>query len=90
MRATYGVDVSKFKKSRNVWSQDAMLRDMTNLTMTKKDTELVDSYLSQAGKIFNQISGTTLRQLEANQKLAQMIETYNNSFVRKGAIMLMD
>ena len=87
MRATYGVDVSKFKKSRNVWSQDAMLRDMTNLTMTKKDTELVDSYLSQAGKIFNQISGTTLRQLEANQKLAQMIETYNNSFVRKGAII---
>ena len=87
MRATYGVDVSKFKTSRNVWSQDAMLRDMTNLTMTKKDTELVDSYLSQAGKIFNQISGTTLRQLEANQKLAQMIETYNNSFVRKGAII---
>ena len=64
-----------------------MLRDMTSLTMTKKDTELVDSYLSQAGKIFNQISGTTLRQLEANQKLAQMIETYNNSFVRKGAII---
>ena len=87
MRATYGVDVSKFKKSRAVWSQDAMLRDMTSLTMTKKDTELVDSYLSQAGKIFNQISGTTLRQLEANQKLAQMIETYNNSFVRKGAII---
>ena len=87
MRATYGVDVSKFKKSRNVWSQDAMLRDMTSLTMTKKDTDLVDSYLSQAGKIFNQISGTTLRQLEANQKLAQMIETYNNSFVRKGAII---
>jgi hypothetical protein len=87
MRATYGVDVSKFKKSRAVWSQDAMLRDLTSLTMTKQDTQMVDSYLSQAGKIFNQISGTTLRQLEANQKLAQMIETYNNSFVRKGAII---
>jgi hypothetical protein len=87
MRATYGVDVSKFKKSRAVWSQDAMLRDLTSLTMTKQDTQMVDSYLSQAGKIFNQISGTTLRQLESNQKLAQMIETYNNSFVRKGAII---
>ena len=87
MRASYGVDVSKLKKVKSVWSQDAMLRDLTSLTMTKKDTELVDSYLSQAGKIFNQISGTTLRQLEANQKLAQMIETYNNSFVRKGAII---
>ena len=87
MRATYGVDVSKFKKSRAVWSQDAMLRDLTRLTMTQQDTQMVDSYLSQAGKIFNQISGTTLRQLESNQKLAQMIETYNNSFVRKGTII---
>ena len=75
MRASYGVDVSRFKKSRAVWSQDAMLKDMTNLTMTKKDTELVDSYLSQAGVMFNKISGTTLRQLEANPQQAQMIET---------------
>jgi len=87
MRASYGVDVSRFKKSRAVWSQDAMLKDMTNLTMTKKDTELVDSYLSQAGVMFNKISGTTLRELERNPQLAQMIETYNNSFVRKGQII---
>src|SRR5210317_829220 len=39
-----GVDVSKFKKSKNVWSQDAMLRDMTSLTMTKKDTDEVNGY----------------------------------------------
>jgi hypothetical protein len=87
MRASYGVDVSKLKTVRGVWSQDAMLRDLTSLTMTKQDTKMVDNYLSQAGKIFNQISGTTLRQLESNQKLAQMIETYNNSFVRKGTII---
>ena len=64
MRASYGVDVSKFKKSKNVWSQDAMLRDLTNVTMNKKDTEEVNEYLSQAGKLFNQISGTTLKKLE--------------------------
>ena len=39
MRASYGVDVSKFNTARTVWSQDAMLRDMTKLTMSKKDTE---------------------------------------------------
>lgn len=88
MRASYGVDVSKFNKSKNVWSQDAMLRDMTKLTMSKDDTDEVNQYLSQAGKIFNQISGTTLRQLEANQTLAQHIETYNNSFVRKGEVVV--
>ena len=87
MKASYGVDISKFKKSGNVWSQDAMLRDMTNLTMSKKDTEEVNEYLSQAGRIFNQISGTTLRQLENNSGLAQTIETFNNSYVRRGEVV---
>ena len=88
MRASYGVDVNKFKKSKNVWSQDAMLRDLSNLTMSKKDTEEVNGYLSQAGVLFNQISGTTLRQLEANENLAKLIETFNNTYVRKQEIIL--
>ena len=87
LRASYGVDVSKLKASRSVWSQDAMLRDLTKATMSKKDTEVVNEYLSQAGKLFNQISGSTLRELESNAQLAQHIETYNNSFVRKGQVI---
>jgi hypothetical protein len=87
MKNTFGVDTSKFKKSRNVWSQDAMLRDLTTKTMSSKDTEEVNEYLSQAGKIFNQISGTTLRQLESNQTLAQTIETFNNTYVRRGEVV---
>ena len=87
MKQNFGVDVSKLKKSKNVWSQDAMLRDMTNMTMSKKDTEEVNALLSEAGKIFNQISGSTLRELERNKTLAQTIETYNNTFVRKGEVI---
>mgnify|MGYP007089910011 CR=1 FL=1 len=87
MKASYGVDVSKFKKSTNVWSQDAMLRDLSNATMSKKDTEEVNEYLSNAGKLFNQIAGTTLRTLEGNSALAGTIETYNNTFVRKGQVV---
>ena len=86
MRASYGVDVSKFNKSRDVWSQDAMLRDMTKYTMTKKETEEVNEYLKTAGFIFNRIAGTTLRQLEANPTLAQHIETHGNTYVRAGAM----
>ena len=87
MKASYGVDTTKFKKTKNVWSQDAMLRDMTQFTMTKKDTEEVNAHLSNAGRIFNKISGTTLRTLENNEKLAQLIETFNNTFVRKGEVI---
>jgi hypothetical protein len=87
MKNKFGVDVSKLKRSKNVWSQDAMLRDMTQFTMSKKDTKEVNALLSEAGKIFNKISGTTLRQLERNQKLAQTIETFNNTYVRKGEVV---
>jgi len=87
MKASYGVDISKFKKSKNVWSQDAMLTDYSNLTMSKNDTDEVNQSLSDAGKIFNQISGTTLKELESNQELARLIEMYGNTFVRQGAII---
>ena len=87
MKASYGVDVTQFRKTKNVWSQDAMLRDMTNYTMTKKDTEEVNEYLSQAGSLFNQIASTTLRQLESNEQLAKSIEQFNNTFVRQGQVI---
>ena len=87
MKASYGVDVSKLKTSKNVWSQDAMLRDLTNITMSKKETAIVNEHLSKAGFLFNKIAGSTLRQLEANQQLAGLIETFNNSYVRKGQVI---
>lgn len=87
MRASYGVDVSKFKNSRNVWSQDAMLRDLTVATLSKKETEEVNKQLSRIGKIFNQISGSTLRELEKHPTLPQQIEQFNNTHVRVGKAM---
>ena len=87
LKASYGVDVSKLRDSKNVWSQDAMLRDLTKYTLSKKDTEEVNAHLSNAGKIFNQISGSTLRTLENNRNLAQLIETFNNSYVRRGEVV---
>ena len=87
MSAKFGVDVSKLNKTSAVWSQDAFLRDLTSATMTKRDTERVNKILSSIGKLFNQINGSTLRQLESNQVLAQHIETFNNTFVRKGEII---
>jgi len=87
MRASYGVDVTKFNSSRAVWSQDAMLRDMTKITMSKKDTEYVTKMLSDSGKLFNQISGTTLRTLEGNRQLSSLIETFNNTYVRRGEVI---
>lgn len=87
MKASYGVDISKFKKTKNVWSQDAMLTNAGEATMNDKETKEVTKYLSNAGKLFNKISGTTLRELEANEELAKLIEQYNNTFVREGQLL---
>lgn len=87
MKATYGVNVSRFKNSKNVYSADAMLRDVSRATMNEKETAEVTKYLSQAGFLFNKIAGSTLRDLEKNQELAQLIEQYNNTYVRRGAML---
>lgn len=87
MKASYGVDVSKFKQSKNVYSADAMLRETGGVTMNKKETAEVTKYLSTAGKLFNSVAGSTLRELEKNQELARLIEQYNNTYVREGQVI---
>lgn len=87
LKASYGVNVSNFKDSKNVWSQDAILRDMSKATLSSRETEKVNGHLSTAGKLFSQIAGTTLRELENNPQLAQLIEQYNNTHVRQGQII---
>ena len=87
MKANFNYDASGLKQTSSVFSTDANLKDMTGFTMSKSDTEQVTSYLSQAGKLFNQVAGSTLRQLEGNQQLAQMIETFNNTYVRQGTVI---
>ena len=84
MKASYGVDMKQLNGSKGAWNQDAALRDLSGTaTLTKKDTEEVTAALSNAGKIFRKIASTTLKQIEQNQEFARMIETHNNTFVRR-------
>ena len=86
MKASFNFDASKLKKTKNVFSQDANLRDLTKMTMTKKETDEVNKLLSNAGRTFNKIAGGALRQLEKNTELTKLIETHANSFVRAGQL----
>ena len=84
MKASYGVDMNQLRGSKGAWNQDAKLRDLSGTaTLTKKDTEEVTASLATAGRIFRKISSTTLKQIEQNQEFARMIETHNNTFVRR-------
>ena len=85
MKASFNVAVGGLKQNKSIWFDDARVKDMTGTaTMTEAETNEVTALISRAGKIFSKISGTTLRQLEADPKLAQQIEAFNNTLVRKG------
>lgn len=85
MRASYGCDISKFKKVSTVWAQDAQLRNLSGTaTLTAEQTTEISALLSNAGKIFSEIASSTLTEIENNPDFARMIETFNNSYVRKG------
>ena len=85
MKASYGVNLGGLKQKSSIWYQDANYRDVSGTaTLTKEDTAEVTDALSKAGKIFQKIKGTTLKELEANVDLAIKIETFNNTLVRKG------
>jgi hypothetical protein len=85
MKAKFKVDMTKLKKADSVWYQDAEYNDVSGkATFTAADTNEVNNALTNAGKIFQKIAGSTLRQIEKNQSLAQQFETFNNTLVRKG------
>ena len=85
MKASYNVNVNAFKRKKSVWFDNANVKDLTGTAnFTGGQTDEVTAAISKAGTIFQQISGSTLRDLEDNTELAGFIETFNNSMVRKG------
>ena len=85
MKASFKVDLSGLKKKASVWYQDANFRDISGkATLSASGTKQVSEALAKAGKIFQQIASSTLKEVESNQALAIKLETFNNTLVRKG------
>lgn len=86
MKAEFGKDiVGKIRKTSRVWQDDATLKDLSGTaTLTREDSLELSQNLSNAGKIFQKISSSTLKEIEENKELNLVINIYNNSMVRKG------
>jgi len=84
MKASFNIDLSSLKSVPSVWYQDAKTKDLTGTALMDADeTKEVTAALSKAGKIFQKIAGSTLKAIENDPQLAQTLETYNNTFVRR-------
>ena len=84
MKASFNVDIGSLKPTSSVWYQDARTPDLSGTALMDADeTKEVTAALSKAGKIFQKIAGSTLKAIENDPQLAQALETYNNTFVRR-------
>ena len=91
MKASFGANVSGFKKSKNVWYDDASYRDVSGkMLFTKKDTTEITRYLSRAGTVFQRINSRSLQKfLDMQESLSgtavgSSFKTYTNTKVRAG------
>jgi len=86
MRASFGKNItSKFKKSGDVWAQDAIYKDVSgSATFTAAETKQVTAVLSQAGKLFNGMSKDSLNDISSNSELLLRVKTFNNTLIRAG------
>ena len=86
MSASFGEEIaSDLKKTKSVWSVDALYRDLSGTaTLTKKETDEVTKILSAAGKKFNTIKKETLNGISQHEDTLVRVKTFVNSKIRQG------
>lgn len=91
LSASFGADVSKLTQNKDVWFDNADIKNFSgSATMTKKETAVVTAILSGIGKKFNKLSASFINSLDATQKgneLGPLMLVYGNSLIRNGRIV---
>jgi hypothetical protein len=76
---------STLPQIRSVWMMDNNIKDLSgSVTFTKKEYEAFTKLLSRAGALFNKINSGVLKTISQESTYARDLETFNNTFVRKG------
>ena len=91
MKAKFGADISKLKKTSSVWVDDATYKDVAGTaTFTTKETETITGILSNVGKTLQKINAPMLRNFIKLQEsltgnlVGASLKTFTNTKVRQG------
>lgn len=88
LQTHFDVDITSFKKSKNVWFRTNRLLDVTSAArLSKTENDRLTKILSQAGSLFRTIPSSLLNQIAANDSYRIPIMTYMNQKVREGQHM---
>jgi hypothetical protein len=83
MNASFGVPLSSFKSVKSVWQKSADFPDISGLaTLSKKETNEITKHISNAGKLFNKIKASALKDVSTNKDINLFINTFRNTKVR--------
>ena len=85
LKASFNIDIGHLKQTRDVWFRDASFVDASGTsTFTENETKRLNSILSEAGRVFQSISATSLNRISSVDKILIQIKTFNNTKVRAG------
>lgn len=85
LRASFNIDISRMKPTKDVWFRDAYFVDASGtVTFTEKETREITAILSQAGSLFQRINSMTLNRIATSDTYKIQIKTFNNTKVRSG------
>ena len=85
LKASYKIDTSSFKKVPSVWWRTADLKNVSKqASLSVADSKKLKDYITGAEQIFKKIKPTALASIYGDPDLAQNLEQFNNTFVRKG------
>jgi len=90
LSASFGVSASDFKKTKNVWFDDAYLNTANAATFTAKETKTLQGKINQikgsvskAGKFLNLLAKETTN--KSQHGLAPLMKVFFNTKIRAGA-----
>ena len=85
MKSSFNIDIGNLKNTKDVWFRDASFIDAAGTaTFTKQETIELTGILSDAGRLFTQISSMTLNRIASSEVYKIQIKTFNNTKVRAG------
>ena len=85
MKASFGASVSSLKKTSDVWFSDANYEDKSGtVNFNKSETDQITSVLSLAGRKFQTLNSSFMKNLLSKKDILLLIKTYSNVKVRAG------
>ena len=85
MKASFNIDISNLKPTKDVWFRDASFIDASGTaTFTKEETKKVSSLISTAETTFKSTNSLVLNRISANEQILTLVKTFNNTKIRAG------